>query len=640
MLALCARVVSERGRIVPLCHLGGAPAGGMDRVVSGLSPAWLQFLCHGLPAAPVPVCQETCVSPTVSGLPVRMPAARSQVPQAESRQPVRWTRPDPVTAAIVIMTALGLALRLYQLSRPDYLIGVTEYDDGTDFGSAVLLIHGDLPYRDFIMVQPPGITLLMAPVALVTKGIGTAWGMGVGRILTALAGAAAVAMGGLLVRRRGLLAVIAACGILAVYPAAVQAAHTVLLEPWLVLFCLAGMLAVFDRDGLASSTRRLVWGGVAFGFAGAIKVWAILPVLVILVLILAARQPRPSRRAGAYAAGVIAGFAVPVLPFAALAPGTFYRSVIVAQLVRVDSVRIPLGYRLHEMTGLTDITGLTSTLVLSIISLLILALIIGSSVAASRLTGERPPLLEQFALAAIALPILPSLGPPDFYYHYAGFLVPFLALAIALPVARFVDALRVSRAGGPVQSGPVPAAGPRAAGAAGTADAAGPPRPAARLVVRYATPVAIVAVAVMAVAQFGFESSLQPPLALTSDVVSAASHVIPPGSCVLTDQASYTIAASRFYSQRPGCVPMVDGVGSDYSLSRGRSAATGAGRVPAVRALWMSALRGAQYVWLSPLSYKRIPWAAREISVYFDQNFVPVPHGPFGLYMRKGQHPR
>jgi hypothetical protein len=566
------------------------------------------------------------------------------VPPAESRQPVRWTRPDPVTAAIVIMTALGLALRLYQLSRPDYLIGVTEYDDGTDFGSAVLLIHGDLPYRDFIMVQPPGITLLMAPVALVTKGIGTAWGMGVGRILTALAGAAAVAMGGLLVRHRGLLAVIATCGILAVYPAAVQAAHTVLLEPWLVLFCLAGMLAVFDRDGLAS-TRRLVWGGVAFGFAGAIKVWAILPVLVILVLILAARQPRPSRRAGAYAAGVIAGFAVPVLPFAALAPGTFYRSVIVAQLVRVDSVRIPLGYRLHEMTGLTDITGLTSTLVLSIISLLILALIIGSSVAASRLTGERPPVLEQFALAATALTIIAFLWPADFYYHYAGFLVPFLALAIALPVARFVDALRVSRAGGPVQSGPVPAGGTRAAGAAGTADAAGQPRPAARLVARYATPVAIVAVAVMAVAQFGFESSLQPPLApttpgLTSDVVSAASKVIPPGSCVLTDQASYTIAASRFYSPRPGCVPMVDGVGSDYSLSRGRSAATGAGRVPAVRALWMSALRGAQYVWLSPLSYKRIPWAAREISVYFDQNFVPVPHGPFGLYMRKGQHPR
>jgi hypothetical protein len=449
--------------------------------------------------------------------------------------------------------------------------------------------------------------------------------MGVGRILTALAGTAAVTMGGLLVRHRGLLAVILTCGILAVYPAAVQAAHTVLLEPWLVLFCLAGMLAVFDGDALAG-TRRLVWGGVAFGFAGAIKVWAILPVLVVLVLILAARQPR---RALAYAAGVVAGFAVPVVPFAALAPGTFYRSVVVAQLVRVDSVRIPLGYRLHEMTGLTDFTGLTSTLVLSLISLLILALVVGCSVAASRITGERPPLLEQFALASGALTIIAFLWPADFYYHYAGFLAPFLALAIALPVARFVDALRASGTQGAARSG----------------DAAAPRRPAGRLVLRYGTPVAVVAVVAMAVAQFVFESSLQPPLApttpgLTSDVVSAASDVIPPGACVLTDQASYTIAANRFVSARPGCVPMVDGVGSDYSLSRGRSAATGAGRVRAVRALWMSALRGAQYVWLSPLSYKRIPWGARGISVYFDQNFVPVPHGPFGLYMRKGQHPR
>ncbi len=547
------------------------------------------------------------------------------MPSAESSQPARWTRPDPVTAAIVVMTALALALRLYQLSRPDYLIGVTEYDDGTDFGSAILLVHGHLPYRDFIMVQPPGITLLMAPVALVTKGVGTAWGMGVGRILTALAGTAAVTMGGLLVRHRGLLAAILTCGILAVYPAAVQAAHTVLLEPWLVLFCLAGMLAVFDGDALAS-TRRLVGGGVAFGFAGAIKVWAILPVLVVLVLILAARQPR---RALAYAAGVVAGFAVPVVPFAALAPGTFYRSVVVAQLVRVDTVRIPLGYRLHEMTGLTDFTGLTSTLALSLISLLILALIVGCSVAASRITGERPPLLERFALASSALTIIAFLWPADFYYHYAGFLAPFLALAIALPVARFVDALRASGTEGAVRSG----------------DAAAPRRPVGGLVLRYGTPVAIVAVAAMAVAQFVFESSLQPPLApttpgLTSDVVSEASDVIPPGACVLTDQASYTIAADRFVSARPGCVPMVDGVGSDYSLSRGQSAATGAGRVPAVRALWMSALRGAQYVWLSPLSYKRIPWGAREISVYFDQNFVPVPKGPFGLYMRKGQHPR
>ena len=35
------------------------------------------------------------------------------------------------------------------------------------------------------------------------------------------------------------------------YPDSMQAARTVLLEPWLVLFCLLGALAVFDGDRLA-----------------------------------------------------------------------------------------------------------------------------------------------------------------------------------------------------------------------------------------------------------------------------------------------------------------------------------------------------------------------------------------------------
>src|SRR6201986_1955491 len=196
-----------------------------------------------------------------------MPAAKSQTSPAQPGPSRRWTRSRRVNVALVVITALAIGLRLYQLTRPQYLLGVTEYDDGTDFGSAVLLIHGYLPYRDFIIVQPPGITLLMAPVAAVTKGLGTAWGMGVGRILTAVAGGAAAGLGGLLVRHRGLLAVLLTSGIIAVYPSSVQSAHTVLLEPWLVLFCLLGALAVFDGDRLAG-LRRLAWGGAAFGFAG------------------------------------------------------------------------------------------------------------------------------------------------------------------------------------------------------------------------------------------------------------------------------------------------------------------------------------------------------------------------------------
>ena len=87
----------------------------------------------------------------MSGTPLRTPAARRQRPSGGPPEEARPRRLDGVTIVIVAATVLGLALRLYQLSRPGYLLGVTEYDDGTDFGSAIRLVHGYLPYRDFII---------------------------------------------------------------------------------------------------------------------------------------------------------------------------------------------------------------------------------------------------------------------------------------------------------------------------------------------------------------------------------------------------------------------------------------------------------------------------------------------------------
>jgi alpha-1,2-mannosyltransferase len=548
----------------------------------------------------------------VSGTPLRMPPARGR---PSSAAPRAETSPDRVaratTVVIIAATVVGLGLRLYQLSRPGYLLGVTEYDDGPDFGSAIRLVHGHLPYRDFIIVQPPGITLLMSPVALLTKGLSTADGMAVARIVTAIAGGASVALAGLLVRHRGLLATMVACGILAVYPPSIQSAHTVLLEPWLVLFCLAGAIAVFDGDQLTSSGRRLAWGGAAFGFAGAIKVWAVLPVAVILLLTV--RRPR---RAASYLGGVAAGFLIPVLPFFAAAPRTFYDSVIVAQLVRVDAVRTALAFRLHEMTGLTDVSGL-GPVALIIISVVLVAAVATCSVLASRITRRPPPALEWFALGTSGLVVAAFLWPTDFYYHYAGFLAPFLALAIALPVSRLVTA--ASSPGG---------------------------RPAsARSLTRAAVAVAGMAVIIMGVVQSGAEAgSRLPPSPRTPGGpqidVAAARRIIPPGACVVADQVSYAIAADRFISQVPGCSLMVDGVGTDYSLSAGRNAATGAGNSPAVRAAWLAALRSAQYVWLSPLARKRIPLTAPQVASYFHRHFVPVPGGTVGLYVRTGRHPR
>ena len=71
-----------------------------------------------------------------------------------------------------------------------------------------------------------------------------------------------------------------------------------------------------------------------------------------------------------------------------------------------------------------------------------------------------------------------------------------------------------------------------------------------------------------------------------------------------------------------------------YALSGGHNGLTGAGRVPAVEQLWMSAFRSAQYLWLTASSAPRIPWTPR-LRAYFLANFVPITEGPDWLYARK-----
>ncbi len=85
---------------------------------------------------------------------------------------------------------LRLALACYPLTLPNALLGVhsylgTGYDDGVYLGAAMRFVHGVLPYRDFVFTQPPGIVLLLSPVALIGRATGTADAMAIGRVLTA-----------------------------------------------------------------------------------------------------------------------------------------------------------------------------------------------------------------------------------------------------------------------------------------------------------------------------------------------------------------------------------------------------------------------------------------------------------------------
>ncbi|HEV3291052.1 MAG TPA: hypothetical protein VG123_18900 [Streptosporangiaceae bacterium] len=550
---------------------------------------------------------ETTVGP--------VPAAPAGDPPARPR--LAGIRRNPVALVITAATVLALGLRIYQLSLPGELLGLTEYDDGSYFGSSVHLLQGILPYRDFVFVQPPGITLLMAPAALLAKVTSTAAGMAAGRIMTTLASAAGVVLTGLLVRHRGVLAALVACGVAALFPDSIAAAHTVLVEPWLTLFCLAGAVAVFDRDRITASRRRLVWGGVLFGFAGAVESWALIPVVVIAALCLPW-----TRRTVAFAAGVAAGFCVPVLPFAALAPRRFYQDLITAQLGhRAARLRVPTWIRLKEMTGLSHvnlpgradllITHLRlypeSTIFLTLVILLLLT--VGSTATVAATTRRLPPPLDSFALVTMVLTGIVFLLPTQFHYHFPAFLAPFLGMAIGLPLSR------LATLGQPAQARPW--RGPLAA----------------------VTALAAAVLVVFTIFQVRAEGQVKAILMPTGpgSLAAFAQH-IPPGSCVATDEVSLLIVANRFVTQVPGCSAMLDGTGTDLALSGGGTPGTGAGSNPAVAAAWQQEFAHAQYAWFSAYSRRRIAWSPA-LQAYFTSHFAPVMRDSRGdvLYRRSGR---
>jgi alpha-1,2-mannosyltransferase len=449
---------------------------------------------------------------------------------------------------IALGTALALALRLVQLFRPGYLSGYTQYDDGVYFGNAVRLVNGAIAYRDFPMVQPPGSMLLMTPVALLAKAFGTAWGLGAARLLTAAADAANAALCGLLVRRRGALAAGVATAGYAVYPAALNASQTLLLEPWLNLFCLLGAVLVFRP---AARGRGLFWAGACYGFGAAVKIWAIVP--AGLAALTAARGWRGKAW---FTAGFLAGFGVPCLPFLALAPSGFGRTVFASELVQATHGRFGPKPRLADITGLTGLSSMAGAVggAAFTVAAVMGALIVLAWVAGPARRGGRLDRLDWYVLLGVVVVTLMMFAPSEWYEHYAAFDGPFLVLAVALASARLAAAAWASVIGAGV----------------------------AVLVVAGMTSAAIVT----ALGQGPARS------------YPGAGVIIPPGACVVTDTVSATLTINRFTASAPGCPPLVDSVGTLIATTDGQDLTAGPGLLAADTSVWQAAFERAQYVWL------------------------------------------
>jgi len=478
------------------------------------------------------------------------------------------------TTSVIIAATAALAAGItgYQLTRPGFLFGITP-DISAWLGGSIRLIHGALPYRDFDLVQPPGFTLLASPFALLSEWIGTRDALAALRLCTPLLSAGSVLLIGRVIRHRGPAAAIVACGVMAFYPAEVYALRSGLLESVVDFFCVAALALVFDGDGFSPSRRRILLGGIAFGIAGCVKAPAVVPVVVVAVLCL----PQFRQRAVPFLTGVVAGFGIPTLPFFLLAPRSFIRDVI-SPLASIPSpYRVPTGERLSAITGSVAFGGGDGGAVIA--TVLIVVIVIAAFVVPPR----RPAPLEWFAIAATVLGALAQLGPSYYFENYAAFMAPFVALLLAIALARLLT-LRLPRI-------------------ALTVAAAG-------VLVVFAT---------------------QANAIRTSKVVDIASvvdSVVPVGSCTLSDAPSKLVTTNRFVAADPGtCNDMIDPEGATLAYGF---------RSMGAQQLWTIEVEHADYLVTStPFAHWDIPPEA-PLQSYVAANFRLIRAGGLLFYVRNG----
>jgi alpha-1,2-mannosyltransferase len=513
---------------------------------------------------------------------VREPGGRAADPAGQ----IRWQ-------TIVLVTALlAVGLRLATLVLAGHLKGVFEYDDGVYFGSAVLLIHGHLPYRDFVLIQPPGLILLLTPFALLSNWVGTDRALELARLAVPLVAGANVVLLGLVLRRKAPLVVAVACLFLAVYPDDILASTALLLEPFLIFFCLLAVVAIFDGERLTSSGWRIFWAGAALGFGADIKLWAAFPAVVLFLLCL----PRPAR-ALALIGGAVMGWLVPTLPFLVTAPVAFWHQVVVDQAGRSGASALSPLIRLEFLTGvwpglgvpkghLYELLAAAVALVVAILVVAALATSVGTTDGATGRPAWGISQLEFFALGTTLVTGVALLIPADFFYHYAAFFGAFLALVLGLAAGRLA----------------VP------------------------------HPQSILAVAVV-VGGLGVVHALAIPVLLqrAPNLGPQIAALIPSGSCVVSDDSEEPLTASRFVSSSPKCPLLVDALGTTIAISGSQDPAST--QAQAAAPTWLSYFRRAKYVILTPLSPTRIPWDSR-LERYLELNFRAVAKTPVLILRR------
>jgi alpha-1,2-mannosyltransferase len=504
----------------------------------------------------------------------------------------RWVTPVAFASA-----GLAAVFAAYPLTFPHMLAGVhgyasgAGYDDGVYLTVALRLVNGALPYRDFVFVHPPGIALMLSPLAALGHVLGTREVLVLARIATVLVVAANSAIASLIVRHHGMAASVTAGVLLAGFPGAYNASHTLLLEPWLVLPCLLAFLVLFPRGQLTSNPRRLVLAGLFGGFAGTVKLWAIFVILPLLLVCVIVRR----RRSLPFVAGLATGFVVPCLPFIIAAPQDFVRDVLIAQADR-SSAGVGLGAatRIGIMSGVKHFGEPAPSIPVVALGLLLAAAIIAVLVFGRRRTRAA----DWTAAGVVAVVVAGLFLPGQFYDHYAYFSAAFISVLAGV-------------AAGLVSTSAAQLAEPHLGQLPARLSSAVPPV-AACLFVVLALPRGL--------------GGARDYFADATDPRSTIAAAVPAGACVIFDDPVLLIVANRLGTPGPGCPRLVDPFGLWLTEDHGALPRVGGPFPQPFVNKWSAWLEQADYAVLSIEGSSYVPFS-RELIDQFNATYHRVAAG-------------
>jgi hypothetical protein len=302
------------------------------------------------------------------------------------------------------------------------LFGHLGYDGAVYYAAAAGVVSGQAPYRDFLLLHPPGVVVSLLPFAGLGRVIGDPWAMAVARVAWMAMGAGSAVVAAITFRRYGAGPALVAGLSYAVFVPAIRVEHSTTLEAPGSL-CVLIAIALLTRPSLVGHGRlrdriapSAVIAGCLLGFACGLKIWGVVIATAVVVWCLVILGHRV---AGAVAAGFVATVAVVCLPFFLSAPQEMWRMVVIDQLGRGRDPA-SVGTRLLDVAGLFGWSGTLQLVVLGTVATVALA--------ASALAWRIPA--GQLGVVLLAPSLLVLLTTPPWSHDYGALVGP-AAAAIA-----------------------------------------------------------------------------------------------------------------------------------------------------------------------------------------------------------------